>query len=165
MRRTLFNRWDSYFSIAWNAFSPLTPLATHFPKATASSNDLLNPLAVIGAGTCVASPTNATRPLIRLSGIYSLIGIPVKPRFLRAYKVVDNQGSGHIAFASWMSSLIVSSGISGPFREWCTTLFFTHPKRYNKSLFVLSYHAQPSRRLPLPAAPSLLSTIEPNKNP
>src|SRR5699024_11722209 len=77
----------------------------------------------------------------------------------------DLQGSGHIAFASWMSSLIVSSGISGPLREWCTTLFFTHPNRYNKSLFVLSYHAQPSRRLPLPAAPSLLSTIEPNKNP
>src|SRR5699024_11999761 len=97
---------------------------------------------------------------IRLSGIYSLIGIPVKPRFLRAYKVVDNQGSGHIAFASWMSSLIVSSGISGPFREWCTTLFFTHPKRYNKSLYVLSYYAHHSLRFPLSAVPSLLYTLD-----
>src|SRR5699024_12814356 len=134
-------------SILPATFSPFPPLRTLIHKATPPSNDRLNPLAVIVAGTFAASPTNATRPLIRLSGIYSLIGIPVKPRFLRAYKVVDNQGSGHIAFDSWMSSLIVSSGIYVNLREWCTTLFFTHTILYNNSILVLSYYEQPSRHL------------------
>src|SRR5699024_4885709 len=90
------------------ALFPVIPFETAFPRATASFNDSLNPLAVIGAGTWAASPMMAIRPLNNVSGTYSLIGIPVNFRLSSALRVAVKNGSGQDLEASCFNSLIIS---------------------------------------------------------
>jgi hypothetical protein len=150
------SRRCSYIWSAPTTDAPAQVIVSASARASASSSDAANPMPVVGVGTCVASPTNATRWRTSCSGTYSAMGVPMTRRRWMVSRTASRHGDGKRYLASCASSRRASTAA----RSLSCKADHVAPS-VGVELKALGIEAEPSRCASRPSTVTLRPTAAP----